>query len=75
MQREKSDLNSSYTWLNIKSDSDLVLTKGKEDSNGGLSALSSDTILNIIQYLVNQLAYNGHLLNAWQKQSKEVKLI
>lgn len=34
MQREKTDLHSSHTQFNIKSHSDLVLTKGKEDSNG-----------------------------------------
>lgn len=36
---------------------------------------SSDATFNIIQYLVNKLTYNGHLLNAGQKQGEEVKLI
>lgn len=44
----------------------MVLTKGIEDSNNGLSSP--------YQYLVNQLAYTGHLLNAEQKQGEKLKL-
>lgn len=50
----------------MKNSGDLVLTKGIEDSNNGLSSP--------YQYLVNQLAYIGHLLNAEQKQGEKLKL-
>lgn len=40
----------------------------------GWALPGSDATLNIIQYMGNQLAYIGHLLNVEQKQGKEVKL-
>ena len=74
MQREKTHTTYRLNCLKTKSNSDLVLTKEREESNPDWALSSSDATLNVIQYMVHQLAYIGHLLKVQQKQDEKGKL-
>lgn len=74
MQRESTHTAYRLNWWKAKSNSDLLLTEEREDSNPDWPLSSSDATLNVTQYLVHQLAYTGHLLNIEQKLCEKGKL-